>query len=130
MRRFCFLLLGICLSCLLLAACGSVPEDLRLVPLDPASTPVLTKSERPVRITTPFGPAVTAALPSPEPTEVPRFSDGQPEQHYVLNTNSKRFHLPGCSSVGEMKTANRKDYFGTRDELVSQGYQACGRCNP
>ncbi len=134
MRRLCFLLLSLCLTIPLLSACGSPPEELCLIPLDAASTPALTQSERSVRITTPFGPAVTAALPSPEPTETPppgaEPGNGSPSQQYVLNTNSKRFHLPSCSSVDEMKAANREDYFGTRNELLAQGYKACGRCNP
>ena len=49
---------------------------------------------------------------------------------YVLNTNSKKFHYPYCSSVGDMKQKNRKDYVGTREELIDQGYSPCKRCNP
>lgn len=49
---------------------------------------------------------------------------------YVLNTNSKKFHLPSCSSVQAMKEKNRKDFSGTRDELISNGYKPCGICKP
>ena len=49
---------------------------------------------------------------------------------FVLNTNTKRFHKPTCKSVQEMKAKNRKEFFGTRDELIEQGYIPCGRCNP
>ena len=51
-------------------------------------------------------------------------------QDYVLNTNSKKFHYPSCSSVNQIKKKNRKDYHGTRDELISSGYEPCGKCNP
>jgi DNA-entry nuclease len=49
---------------------------------------------------------------------------------YILNTNTKRFHYPSCSSVDEMKDMNKQAYTGTRDELISEGYKPCGRCKP
>ena len=55
---------------------------------------------------------------------------GEMEQHYVLNTNSKKFHLPDCSGVENMNPANRQDYTGTRQSLLDQGYSPCGTCKP
>lgn len=52
------------------------------------------------------------------------------EQHYILNTNSKKFHYPDCSSVDDMNAKNKQDYVGTREDLINQGYDPCGRCNP
>lgn len=49
---------------------------------------------------------------------------------YILNTNTMKFHLPDCQSVQEMKEKNRKEFFGTREELVEAGYSPCGRCHP
>ena len=49
---------------------------------------------------------------------------------YVLNTNSKKFHYPTCSSVGDMSPKNRKDVSMTRDEIIAQGFVPCKRCNP
>lgn len=49
---------------------------------------------------------------------------------YVVNTNTKKFHLPSCSSVKDIKTKNRWDYEGNRDDLITQGYTPCKRCNP
>ena len=49
---------------------------------------------------------------------------------YVLNKNSKKFHLPDCSSVGSIKEQNRSDYKGSRDDLIKQGYAPCGSCKP
>lgn len=49
---------------------------------------------------------------------------------YILNTNTMKFHLPECQSVQDMKEKNRKEFFGTREELVEAGYSPCGRCHP
>lgn len=49
---------------------------------------------------------------------------------YILNTNTKKFHYPSCSSVSQMKEKNKKSFTGSRDEIISQGYDPCGRCNP
>ena len=49
---------------------------------------------------------------------------------YVLNTNTKTFHRPGCSSVDDMKEKNKQLFNGTRDEAVLLGYKPCKRCNP
>ncbi len=48
---------------------------------------------------------------------------------YVLNTNSKKIHLPSCSSVKDMKVENRKEYKGNKDALIKQGYSFCASCN-
>ena len=52
------------------------------------------------------------------------------EAGYVLNTNTKRFHNPSCSSVTDMKEKNKQSYQGSRQDLINQGYKPCGRCNP
>lgn len=46
---------------------------------------------------------------------------------YVLNTKSKKFHVPTC---GSLPTNNRKDTDLSREEIIAQGYQPCKRCNP
>ena len=51
-------------------------------------------------------------------------------QTYILNTNSKKFHLPSCTSVTQMKAANRQEFTGTRDEVIAHGYEPCKNCNP
>ncbi len=55
---------------------------------------------------------------------------GAKEADYVLNTNSRKFHYPDCESVTEMNQNNRKDYAGTREELLDMGYEPCGTCRP
>ena len=60
---------------------------------------------------------------APQETEAPKPT-------YILNTNTKKFHYPNCSSVKDIKEKNRKEFFGTRDEAISAGYSPCGRCHP
>ncbi len=49
---------------------------------------------------------------------------------YVLNKNTKKFHLPKCSSVETIKPKNREDTTMSRDEVIGAGYVPCKRCNP
>ncbi len=51
-------------------------------------------------------------------------------QTYILNTNTHKFHYPGCSSVDDMSESNKQSYTGTREEVIAMGYDPCGRCNP
>ena len=52
------------------------------------------------------------------------------EGEYILNTNTKKFHLPDCSSVTDMDEDNREGFSGSREELIDMGYEPCGHCNP
>ncbi len=52
------------------------------------------------------------------------------KQNYVLNTSSKKFHLPTCGSVNDISDKNRAEVTETRSNLISQGYSPCGRCHP
>ncbi len=56
--------------------------------------------------------------------------DNHKEMKYILNTSSKKFHLPECSSVKDIKDNNKKEFFGTRLELIELGYSPCGTCKP
>lgn len=49
---------------------------------------------------------------------------------YVLNTNTKKFHVPSCSSADDIKAKNRKDVDWSRDKVISEGYVPCKRCDP
>ena len=49
---------------------------------------------------------------------------------YVLNTSSKKFHLPDCSGASSISDANRQKVRISREELISQGYSPCGTCKP
>ena len=56
--------------------------------------------------------------------------DETQECKYVCNTNTKKFHYPGCKSVNQMKEENRLFTSLTREELLMEGYEPCGNCNP
>lgn len=49
---------------------------------------------------------------------------------YILNINSKKIHDPSCSSVDQMSESNRKETSETIEQLISQGYEPCKKCNP
>lgn len=51
-------------------------------------------------------------------------------REYVLNTNTKVFHLPECSYVESISDENKEVYTGTRDSVTDMGYESCGHCNP
>ena len=51
-------------------------------------------------------------------------------QTYILNTNTKKFHYPSCSSVNSMKDKNKQEYTGSRDDIIAMGYDPCKRCYP
>ena len=57
-------------------------------------------------------------------------SDTGKESTYILNTSSRKFHKPDCGSVETISPSNKKSYTGTREELINQGYEACGKCKP
>ena len=56
--------------------------------------------------------------------------DSKQESTYVLNKNTKKFHVPSCSSAKDITEENKEIYKGSREDLVSQGYEPCGRCHP
>lgn len=57
-------------------------------------------------------------------------SSGTAGSAYVLNTSSKKFHLPDCKSVSKIQPENRQDSDLSREELLAEGYTACKNCNP
>lgn len=74
-----------------------------------------------------------------ESAEMPRGSEGgnveEPAEvfagtDYILNMNTKKFHYPDCSSVGQMAEKNKWAYTGNRDDVIAMGYVPCKRCNP
>lgn len=80
--------------------------------------------------------AVETPVPQPETdtavqiTPESSVSQESRETTYVLNTNTKKFHYPTCSSVDDMKEKNKQIYTGSREEVINMGYVPCKRCNP
>ena len=89
------------------------------------ATPKATPTATPAATPTPTPEPTPTPTPMPEPTPAPVV-----EHTYVINTNTGKFHNPGCSSVKDIKPENRWDYTGTREYVVSQGFEPCGRCHP
>lgn len=52
------------------------------------------------------------------------------EVSYILNTNTKKFHLPECNGAEDIKADNREDTEMSRDAVIAAGYEPCGRCKP
>lgn len=125
------------LCVMLVGGCGSDSESAP-VPTEPTLAVVAT-TEATEATTSPTTVAVTEATteptsePTTEPTTAPTTEPAETEpegRNYVLNTNSKKFHYPSCSSADDIKASNRKDVVATREELIEQGYDPCGRCHP
>lgn len=53
-----------------------------------------------------------------------------PVLHYdfVLNTNSMKYHAPGCSAIDSMSEHNKDYYHGIAEDLDAQGYTPCQIC--
>lgn len=52
------------------------------------------------------------------------------ENHYILNTNTKKIHHTDCPSVDDIRSENKEKFTGTKKELTEKGYAPCGRCQP
>lgn len=78
------------------------------------------------------GSEYTGSTPSTrEKTENSRSRQNDSGKHtYVLNTNTKKFHKPSCSSVRLMADHNKKTVKEKRKTLINEGYDPCKRCNP
>ena len=53
-----------------------------------------------------------------------------PQITYIVNTRTKKFHYPYCSSVADMAEKNKWEVTLDRSELIARGYSPCGRCKP
>lgn len=95
------------------AAPTATPKPTAKPTATPAPTPELTPK-----------PTATPA-PTAEPTPT-----APPVKDYVLNTNTMKFHKTSCSSVKDIAEWNRKDFTGTREDVIAMGYQPCGKCHP
>lgn len=57
-------------------------------------------------------------------------SSDKKEEQYVINVNTKKFHLPDCSSAIDTEDKNKEYVNETREKLIKNGYVPCKRCNP
>lgn len=49
---------------------------------------------------------------------------------YILNTATGKFHRPDCSAAQKLSDDKKKTYTGTRESLLTDGYEPCGICKP
>ena len=49
---------------------------------------------------------------------------------YVVNLSSEKFHESTCGSAEKLADDNRMEFFGSREDLIAQGYEPCGSCKP
>lgn len=54
-------------------------------------------------------------------------ADSSTAGNYIGNKNSKKFHLPTCSTL---PAEHNRVYFDSRDEAINAGMVPCKRCNP
>lgn len=52
------------------------------------------------------------------------------QKKYILNKNTKKFHLPDCRAVGEMSEKNKLYTKESKEKLKQLGYSPCGICTP
>lgn len=114
----------------------------------PTEEPIPTPTEEPTPSSAPTPTPTPTEKPTLKPTEkptpkstrelsketkapeVPTREDTEGKVTYVVNTNTKKFHKPSCSSVKDIKDSNRWDFTGAREELLEKGYVPCKKCNP
>lgn len=52
------------------------------------------------------------------------------ETQYILNENSKKFHMTSCEQAQSIKQENKALFTGSADELIAKGYSPCKACDP
>lgn len=94
-------------------------------------TPIPTLSPTPEPVSAPAG---SSDAPNTDPGGHSNFNThDNPEQQntkadFVLNTKSKKIHYKTCRSVRKIAPKNYKEFYGTLDEAVAQGYETCKQC--
>lgn len=107
------------------------PEERTL----PADLPDGSEQNEPTAMPAPEQAPRVEDPPADEPVSTPdpvpdELSDPSEDSTvvYVLNTNTKKIHLPDCSSVKDIKESN-KDTCEDPEEALAAGYEWCKRCH-
>lgn len=108
-------ILGVLLAIGIIGSCAGGNKDSK----DPAPT------EPPAAAQTTAATTAPATVPTTEQKETTA-----PVRTYILNTSSKKFHKTNCSKAKDIADENREEFTGTRQEVIDQGYEPCGSCNP
>ena len=130
-RLVALVMFGIFLAVVVIVAAVSVSQSnlATEIPAKPITLPATTDAATEItQLQTDFSKEkiTEISIPSSETAE-----DTTPcEFDYILNKNTKKFHLPTCASAKKIKDINREEYKGTKDDLISKGYFPCGNCKP
>lgn len=107
-------------------AIPAAPESTSAPPESGSESAAAPPKQNPEPSETP--PQESAEEPASEPVAS---QEEQPQETpYILNTNTKKFHYPSCPSVKQMKEKNKQDYTGSREDVISMGYEPCKNCCP
>ena len=128
-RLVALVMFGIFLAVVVIVAVVSQSNSATEIPAKPITLPATTDAATEItQFQTDFSKEkiTEISIPSSETAE-----DTTPcEFDYILNKNTKKFHLPTCASAKKIKDTNREEYKGTKDDLISEGYSPCGNCKP
>ena len=123
-KRWWFLLIA---GILCLRACGAIigakPEETM-----PTDVPTITQEAE----------AVAQDAEESRPADAINVSDifasqgsnASTDAPYIINTGTKVFHEAGCGYAEEITESNREGSHASRQDLVQDGYEPCGHCNP
>lgn len=64
----------------------------------------------------------------PESPDEP--AEGEDTGFYILNTDTKKFHLDTCGFADDIREDNREEVFSDREILIEDGYTPCKSCDP
>lgn len=51
-------------------------------------------------------------------------------EEYILNIGTKKFHKKDCKNAQSIIGKKKKEYVGSRQQLIDEGYSPCGVCKP
>ena len=52
------------------------------------------------------------------------------QQTFIVNKGTKKFHTQDCEKAKTISHQNKKEYVGTAQELIEDGYSPCQTCRP
>lgn len=95
---------------------------------NPFGTTIATTTIATTQVTTTFETTVTTIE---KETESPKIVETVPITNtYVLNISTMKFHKPSCRDVEKISPENYATFEGSRNDVIVQGYDSCGHCNP
>ena len=95
------------------------------------SVSVKGKTERTFNGSDGAAPDRSDAISSAEQSEFSHtFGNTDGGEEYILNIGTKKFHKKDCKNAQSIIGKNKKEYVGSRQQLINDGYAPCGACKP